>query len=179
MERPRPSPPPHRVLPLRVRELLPFALLAVACSAAMRQPFGCTPPPAPSPIAPSAEGRAVSLTSPEAGSVFAALSARGPSLAPGMREVTRNESAGDPVELARAEGRDACVRVAFEATAPVVATLSDAEGNVLASSVAPTVEGVLGPRGPVCIRRGDRVSARAEGADAGAIAVRWVAWEGF
>ena len=84
------------------------------------------------------------------------FAARGPFVAPGMREVARVESAGDPVELVRAEGHDTCVRVAFEATAPVVATLSDAEGSVLASSEAPAIEGVLGARARSAYARGTR-----------------------
>jgi len=94
-----------------------------------------------------------------------------------MREVARIESAGDRVEIVRAEGRDACVRVAFEASSPVVARLLDSEGGVLASSDVPAAEGVLGQRGPVCVRRGDTVNAEAGGADAAVATVRWVAWE--
>jgi hypothetical protein len=90
-----------------------------------------------------------------------------------MREVARMQSAGDKVEIAHAEGRDACVRVAFEASSPVVAKLMDREGNVLASSNVPATDGVLGQRGPVCVRKGDNVSAIAEGPDAN---VRWMAW---
>jgi hypothetical protein len=90
-----------------------------------------------------------------------------------MREVARMLTTGDKVEIAHAEGRDACVRVAFEASSPVVAKLVDAQGNVLASSEAPATGGVLGERGPVCVRRGDAVSAFAEGSGA---SVRWMAW---
>src|SRR4030088_1555656 len=86
---------------------------------------------------------------------FAALVARGAMVAPGMREVARKESAGDKVEIANAGGRDACVRVVFEASSPVVAKLVDREGNVLASNDAPATDGVLGERGPVCVRKGD------------------------
>jgi hypothetical protein len=94
-----------------------------------------------------------------------------------MREVARIESAGDRIEIVRAGGRDACVRVAFEASSPVVARLLDGEGNVLASSDVPEAEGVLGQRGPVCVRRGDAVSAAAGGAEAAVASVRWVAWQ--
>jgi hypothetical protein len=82
------------------------------------------------------------------------------------------QNTGDKVEIAHAEGRDACVRVAFEASSPVVAKLVDAQGNVLAASEAPVTRGVLGERGPVCVRRGDAVSAIAEGS----ASVRWMAW---
>jgi hypothetical protein len=95
-------------------------------------------------------------------------------VAQGMREVARKENTGDKVQIAQAGGHDACVRVVFEASSPVVAKLVDGEGNVLASSDSPATDGVLGERGPVCVRKGDAVSAVAEGA---AASVRWVAWE--
>jgi hypothetical protein len=94
-----------------------------------------------------------------------------------MREVARIENTGDRAEVARAGERDACVRVAFEASAPIVAKLSDGEGNVLASSDVPASEGLLGQRGPVCIRRGDAVIASAGGAEAAVASVRWLAWQ--
>lgn len=123
---------------------------------------------------------------------FQALEARGAALAPGMRVAARKESAGgEGVEIVRAEGRDACVRVAFESTQPVTAELVDGSGRVLATTTAAAMGGVLGERGPVCIRKGDLVAAVAspsEGADAPAsdgagvttgssARVRWVAWE--
>jgi hypothetical protein len=94
-----------------------------------------------------------------------------------MREVARIESAGERVELARADGRDACVRVAFEANSPVVTKLLDEEGNVLASTDTPAIGGVLGEHGPVCVRRADAVSAVAGGTEGGVASVRWVAWK--
>lgn len=173
MESPSPSQLPRRVRPRRVRELLALALLAFACSATLRQPLGCSrstavvsTPPGP-----------VAVTAQRSDPSFAALASRSASLAPGMREVARLESAGDTVEIARAEGRDACVRVAFEASAPVVAKLLDSEGNVLASSEEPAAGGALGLRGPVCVRSGDIVSAAAGGAEASTARVRWIAWQ--
>jgi hypothetical protein len=91
-----------------------------------------------------------------------------------MREVARNETSGEKMEIVQAGEHDACVRVAFEASAPVVARLVDGEGHVLASSDAPATNGVLGQRGPVCVRKGDAVSVVAEGS---ATSVRWIAWE--
>ena len=140
----------------------------------MRRPFGCAQsdrsvslPRAP---------RAVAATGSEPS--FDALAARGASVAPGMREVARVETTGDGVvEVVRAGERDTCVRVAFEASSPVVARLLDTEGNVLAASDVPEAEGVLGQRGPVCVRRGDAVSAAAGGAEAAVPNVRWVAWQ--
>jgi hypothetical protein len=153
-----------------VRELLPLALLALACGAVLREPLGCART-APAPKLPT-----VVATAKDAGSAasFAELLARGASVAPGMREVARMQTGGDKVEIAHADGRDACVRVAFAASSPVVARLMDGEGNVLASTDAPATDGVLGERGPVCVRKGDAVSAAAEGTGA---SIRWVAWE--
>jgi hypothetical protein len=94
-----------------------------------------------------------------------------------MRESSRLRSTGDKVVLVRAGDRDACVRVAFDASAPVSAKLMDTEGHVLASLDAPAMGGVLGARGPVCVRKGDAVSAVAAGPDGGVGTVRWVAWQ--
>jgi len=104
---------------------------------------------------------------------FATLEARGPSIAPGMRVMARLESRGEKTELVRAEQHDTCVRVAFQAAAPVVAKLIDGTNGAVATTGASAVEGVLGEKGPVCIRKGDTLSGMVEG-DAGA--VRWVAW---
>jgi hypothetical protein len=175
MERSPPNLLPRRTPALRVRELLPLALLALACGAVLYDPFGCTRPAPPAHVASSV----ASAANAEATASFAALAARGATIAPGMREVARMQSAGDKVEIARAEVRDACVRVAFKASSPVVAKLVDGEGNVLASSDIAATDGVLGQRGPVCVRRGDAVSAVAGGAEGpgGVTNVRWVAWE--
>jgi hypothetical protein len=170
MERSPPRQLPRRAPARHVRELLPLALLAFACGAVLREPVGCARP------VPSAKVPTVVATAADAGSAaaFDALVARGAAIAAGMREVARTQSAGDKVEIAHAEGRDECVRVAFAASSPVVAKLMDGAGNVLAVSDAPATDGVLGERGPVCVRKGDAVSAVAEGAGA---SVRWVAWE--
>jgi hypothetical protein len=160
-----------------VREFVPLALLAVACASMVRGPAGCR---RALPDVTSASAAANSSPSIDAGSTppaaarFDSMAARASTLAPGMREVARKESAGERVEVARATARDACVRVAFEAAEPVVAKLVDGEGNVLAASERAVTEGVLGAAGPVCVRKGDSVSAIAEGVGA---SVRWVAWE--
>ena len=111
---------------------------------------------------------------PETLTPFDTIAARGATLAPGMREAARKEGAADAVDLVKADTRDACVRVAFAASAPVTAKLVDHAGNVLAASETPGTDGVLGAKGPVCIRRGDVVRALA---DAAGVHVRWVAWE--
>ncbi len=104
------------------------------------------------------------------------LASLGSAVAPGMHEVARKQGVGggDPVELVRAESRDACLRAAFEADAPLVAKLVDGNGQVLAAVAVPSTRGVLAEHGPVCIRRGDVVRAVAEGSGAH---VRWMAWE--
>ncbi|HZU85737.1 MAG TPA: hypothetical protein VE987_22575 [Polyangiaceae bacterium] len=153
-----------------MRELVPFALLAIASGAVVHDPMGCA---RGAPAARSAPAAASAASTPSS-APFETLVARRAAVAPGMREVARKESAGDKIEIAPASGRDTCVRVAFEADAPVVAKLVDGEGNVLASTDKAATDGVLGPAGPVCVRKGEAVSAVAEGAPA---SVRWVAWE--
>jgi hypothetical protein len=111
--------------------------------------------------------------SPEMVAAFDALAARGRASSPGMREVARKETAGERVDLARAETRDVCVRVVFESSAPVLAKLVDGSGNVLVAGTAPATDGVLGEHGPVCVRKGDVVSCVADG---GPARIRWVAW---
>jgi hypothetical protein len=117
---------------------------------------------------------ASSAADPGAVAAFEALAAQGSTLAPGMREAARREGGADPVALVSAEGRDTCLRVAFSASAPVTARLVDAAGNVLAATGDAAIDGVLGARGPVCVRRGDVVKGVAEGAGA---RVRWIAWQ--
>jgi len=169
MASPRPSPSPLRAPARLVRELGPFVLLLCACGAAVREPAS-SPAPAPSPaVAASADPGAPDTLTP-----FDAIAARGASLAPGMREAARKDGGADAVDLVKADTHDACVRVAFAASAPVTAKLVDHAGNVLAASDTAGTDGVLGVRGPVCIRKGDVVRAVA---DAAGVRVRWVAWE--
>jgi hypothetical protein len=167
----RPSLSPRRAPARLVRELGPFALLLCACGAAVREPAaasGALPVPA--------EGgergaNAVLASTPGA---FDALSARASSLAPGMREVARREGGTGAVDLAKAEGRDACVRVAFESSAPITVKLVDQGGNVLTATDGQATDGVLAAHGPVCVRKGDVVRGLAEGTGA---RVRWMAWQ--
>ena len=109
----------------------------------------------------------------EPGGGFASLEALAPSLAPGMRRAAERESGGERIELVHAAGKDTCVRVAFEATTPVLARLLGADGTVLYEMRGATPTGVLGERGPVCVRRSDVVSASAEGVGG---RIRWIAW---
>jgi hypothetical protein len=167
-----------------VREAVAFVLLACACGAAMRQ--SRVPEPQASQasedapdLAADAGGRSPDDASdrdrrgqPDRG--FSSLEAAAASLAPGMRQAAERESrAGDRVELIRGAATDTCVRVAFEGPGPMLARLTDSAGATLSETRAPAVTGALGDRGPVCVRKGDSISASADGA---AGRVRWIAW---
>ncbi len=142
-------------------------LLACACGAAVSAPLpspaaSVAPAPGPPPLAPAA---------PES---FDDLAGLAPTLAPGMSEIARKASSGDAVELLGAAANDACVRVVFAAESPVVTKLVDGSGETLATA-GPAVQGALGERGPVCVRRGEIIRGVAEGA--GRSHVRWMAWQ--
>ncbi len=169
-------------------EVLPFALLACACGAAA---VGVTASPTPGSSNGGARASAAGATAPRAAASagptaehdLEALLAAGPALAPGMETVAQRTAGAEPVDLVHADAGDACVRAAFRASAPVVARLLDGHGGTLAITGAATVEGALGERGPVCVRRGDVVRAAVEGeaggagaADGAGLRVTWVAW---
>jgi hypothetical protein len=167
-----------------VRETLAFVLLACACGAAMGE--GRARGPQKSQASEDAPDLAADASdrSPDGASDrdrpgqpdrgFSSLEAAAPSLAPGMRQAVERESrAGDRVELLRSAAVDTCVRVAFEGPGPVLARLTDSTGATLAETRAPAVTGALGDRGPVCVRKGDSISA---GADGAAGRVRWIVW---
>ncbi len=160
-----------------MRETIAFLLLACACGAAWSgKPSDARKRPASgegtdsqgSDLVPAAAdgGR-------ELAPGFASLEELAPSLAPGMRQAVERETRGERVELVRAAGRDTCVRVAFEATAPVQAHLLDADGIVLCETRSPATTGVLAERGPVCVRKTGSVTAVTEG---NASRIRWIAW---
>ncbi|MGO9838438.1 MAG: hypothetical protein ACLP1X_30015 [Polyangiaceae bacterium] len=143
-----------------MREAAAFVLLACACGMAAKAKPADAPAP-PSPTATDAPNR------------FESIVRLGPSIAPGMRLVARRESAGDKIELVRADEGDTCVRVAFEAAAPIVAKLVDGTDKIIATSGAAAAEGLLGERGPVCIRKGEVLNVTVDGPNS---PVRWVAW---
>jgi hypothetical protein len=155
-----------------VREVAPFALLACACTAAVTARPASPAPAGSTPPEPTAAGIASTMPAES----YDTLAALGSSVAPGMHEVARKPGTGggEPVELVRAESHDLCLRVAFDADAPLVTKLVDENGQVLASLAVPATHGVLAERGPVCIRKGDVVRAVAEGSGAH---VRWMAWQ--
>lgn len=82
-----------------------------------------------------------------------ALSARGPTDAPLMRELLRVERAAprSPDVLAP---RDLCVRALFAASGPVRAWFSDA-GGAPRGEVTTATSGAVPPRGPACARKGE------------------------
>jgi hypothetical protein len=176
MEEPRASPSRSSARRRRARdgarEAIPLVLLACACGAAARVGPSSA---AGSPRAPATSSAAFADFAGGVGGAghFDSIETRAALVAPGMREIARRESAGERIELVRADRQDACVRVAFESTGPVVGKLVDGVGAVLAASQEATTRGVLGEHGPVCVRRGESVNAIAEGAPT---RVRWVAW---
>jgi hypothetical protein len=150
-----------------VREAVPFVLLGCACGAALGH---ATPP------AGSSTRTTESATdgAPSTAAAFDALASVGLAVAPGMHEVARRETRGERADLVGAEGRDVCVRVAFKASAPVLAKLLDGDGKVLAARTTVGIEGVLGELGPICVRKGEVVACMAEG---GPALLQWMAWE--
>ncbi len=164
-----------------MREAIAFLLLACACGAATwsgrssdaRKRALLQDEAAPSEGDPGQRGSSGMAGFGEQHPGYASLEALGASLAPGMRRAAERDSGGERVELVRAEGKDTCVRVAFESAEPVLARLLGADGTVLSEARAAATAGTLGERGPVCVRKSDTVSATAEGA---AGRVRWIAW---
>ena len=131
-----------------MREAVAFLLLACACGAATwsgrsadaRRRTADEDAVAAPGSDPLRAGSAADGTHPH-DPAFASLEARAAALAPGMRQAAERESGGERTELVRAAGNDTCVRVAFEATAPVLARLLDADGTLLCETRVPTRRG--------------------------------------
>ena len=158
-----------------MREYLAFALLACACGAAAREPARGQATPGKASPAASSSARGAGPLGPDAADAFESLEARWAAAVPGMRPLARREAGLERVELARAESHDLCVRVAFEASDPVVASLHGGDGTVLATSTE-QAGGLVPDQGPVCVRKGDTIQASARGPSTAR--VRWVAWSG-
>jgi hypothetical protein len=156
----------------RVREALAFAVLACACGMTARPPASTSTQTSTSPRSPT-QAPTVAPTLTDGGAALTELAARWAPFVPGMHVVAAREDAADSLELARATTTDLCLRVAFDASDPVVVTLASAAGATLASS-AEGVGGLLASEGPVCIRRGDALRATAVGPPGAR--VRWIAW---
>jgi hypothetical protein len=94
-----------------------------------------------------------------------------------MREVARGDLPGDAAAgtrvLVQADDADTCARVAFAAQPAVHASLVNARGHVLADAPAST-DTPLAARGPVCVRKGDAIAIKVDGASS--YAARFVAW---
>jgi hypothetical protein len=159
-----------RAQALRVRELLAFALLACACGVATR----AAKPGAPKSQTAVVTPRSSEASALDAGGAFQAIEAQWSAFVPGMRAVATLEGGVEKLQLARADERDTCMRVAFEASEPVVASLLDAASATLATSSPERTRGLLAEHGPVCVRKGDAIYAQATGP--ATARVRWVAW---
>ena len=166
MSHPPPQPRPARL----VREAVPFVLLVCACGAAVTE----SPAPPVSPPVASASATGSGSFVPAPAEPFDDLAARAASLAPGMHEASRRSGGLEPLELWRAEQGDACLRVAFASTVPVTTKLLLQGGELLAATGEPALDGALGEKGPVCVRKGDVVKGVAEGPPAH---VRWMVWQ--
>jgi hypothetical protein len=154
-----------------VRELLSFVLLACACGVSANAPPAGAGAEAPAASASAATG---DLRARSSSAELDALAARGAEVAPGMREIARRESTAERTEITHTEAHDACLRVAFAAPAPVAVKLVDERGGVL-GAVDGAAQGVIGERGPVCVRSGDSVFAVVSPAGATVSFVAWAA----
>jgi len=164
-----------------LREALPIFVLACACGASLG-----TAPAAPPPLAASASKPAVVVGDEDdpadLGARGEALRARGAAIAAGMRLAAQRRSTDAETDLLRADSRDECVRVAYDADEPIAARLTNARGDVLAHTEAPASSGILPAAGPVCVRKGDAIAAVAlRSPDASPDAssrtrVLWAAW---
>jgi hypothetical protein len=145
-----------------------------ACASAAPAPRNAEPAVASSPdaAAPLATAPLPPLAS------LDTLSARARALAPGMHEVARGELSEKTLSSAQLFGSDAadtCARVAIAASTaqPVHAWLTDARGDVLADLPA-AADATFGPRGPICVRKNDRVTLHVDAN--GPWVARFVAW---
>jgi hypothetical protein len=117
---------------------------------------------------------AITDASTEAGpSKLELLALKHATLAPGLREVLRNE-----IDLAHTQELplapfdvDTCVRIAIDADAPTVVVLQDAHAMTIGSLDG--TSGSIGAAGPVCFRKGDTATLRFTGQSH----VRVVVWQ--
>lgn len=119
---------------------------------------------------PAAAGRA---PSPEAGALepatddelptLDALAARGPSVAPLMREALRVPTTSTRSADLRAD-KDLCVRAVFAAARPVRASFVD-ESGAPRGEAAVGASGSVPPRGPVCVKKGEALHLVVDGAE--------------
>lgn len=172
----------RRAVPSVVAPLMLATLTSLAGCAKQREPLA----PRARAAKPPAGGRSTPLVRAERSDPRASaadglptldtLAQEGSALAPGMSEIGRADLRGDKEavqEVLAADRTDACVRVTFATTVPAKAMLVDRAGHVVAEVASATI-GALGPQGPVCIRKGDRLELRL--AADGPLSARYVAW---
>jgi hypothetical protein len=148
---------------VRVAVVATSIVMACACG-----PFvvtgcgGATPPPAhPAADAGAAGANDGAANATDGLASLDALAARGATDAPLMREALRVEHATPRSPEVRAE-RDLCVRATFAASGPVRAWFADQAGAAR-GDVATGVSGVVPPRGPACVKKGESVHLVIEG----------------
>jgi len=113
---------------------------------------------------------------PEPEKSLEALGEEGNRLAAGMRPLKSAELSGAREvgqELVANLDADACLRVVFSSAEAVVAKLADDKGRTLAELPA-VLDGKLGERGPICVRRGTTVHVQFSAP--GDIVVRFASW---
>lgn len=126
------------------------------------------------PVKPTVQGGGAADASIEAGpSKLELLALKQPSLAPGLREVSRSE-----IDLAHTQQMalpafdvDTCVRIALDADAQTAVVLEDSHAMTIGSFDG--VTGAIGNAGPVCFRKGDTATMRFTGQSH----IRVVVWE--
>lgn len=91
----------------------------------------------------------------------------------GMHVVGTRETGPGEVVLVEGGSVDQCLRVGFAASEGIDVKLVDASGTTLAAS-RERASGLLGPDGPVCIRKG--AALRATTAGRPGVRVRWILW---
>lgn len=153
---------------MTLARVTPILLLLVGCGRRPAELAKTPPAGAPSAPASSAATRPTIIDSLPS---LDALAARGPTVAPLMREALRAADAKTKPEVK--PDRDTCVRAAIAATKPVKAFFADAKGAPRGDAFDGT-EGVVPPNGPACVKRGDVVRLIVEG-DASARAVVFAA----
>ena len=90
-----------------------------------------------------------------------------------MHEVARGDVVAPDTTLVHAEAADTCVRVIVASDPPAHVQLRDTRGDALVDT-ATAADTPLGPRGPVCVRKGDAVVLHVE--PPAPRALHYVAW---
>ena len=115
------------------------------------------------PRPPHADGDAGASTAADGMPSLEALAARGPTDAPLMHELLRAAQARPRSPDVVAE-RDLCVRATIAASRPVRVHLADGAGNERGEALSGEA-GVVPPRGPACVKKGESLHLVVEGGD--------------